>query len=266
MINPKNICISASIGFCLSFVIGLFSDVHFSTVLLRALLFALVFAALCVGISILYQNFLSSDNGSFISDTDSSAKSAVGGVVNIVVDDSNLPDEEMSPKFTVLNNHSDLNGKANLSSQPQVHSVPVSSPPVDSIQVSSQASSSEEAPASDFSFKPVSLGQAGAVSTSESKSSPVSISEPSVSSGNMAGSAPVAAANEKIESLDELPDISDMPVGSSEDLASNLDSSSEEIISDSEFASGNAAVKEQPISGDTSVMAKAIQTLLAKDN
>jgi len=259
MINPKNICVSACIGFFLSFLIGLFSDVHFSVVVLRALLFAVVFAALCVGISILYQKFLSADNGGFIVDPEpSSLKNPAGGVVNIVVDDSNLPDEDMSPKFTVLNNHSALDNeikKTSGRSEPAVESVPVSPP---SPVVSAEP---EEKPP----FKPVSLGE------SEPKAAPVS-SVPSsnvpeaASSNTAASNAAVSDAPEEEQQLDELPDISNMAVEASGDVASDLDSPTDEIVSDSEFATGGAKMKEQPISGDTAVMAKAIQTLLAKDN
>ena len=256
MINPKNICASACIGFFLSFLIGLFSDVHFSVVVLRALLFALVFAALCVGITVLYQKFLSADNGGFISDPEpSSLKNTNGGIVNIVVDDSNLPDEEMSPKFTVLNNHNSLDNelkKTEIKSEPAVESVPVSSP------LSGAGAGPEENP----SFQPVSLAEP------EPKANPA----PSVPASNLAESASSnsdssnqAASDVQDQPLDELPDISNM-VETSSDVSSNLDSPTDEIVSDSEFATGGAKMKEQPVSGDTAVMAKAIQTLLAKDN
>ena len=259
MINPKNICISACIGFFLSFLIGLFSDgVSFSAVILRALLYGLGFAVLCVGITFLYQKFLSTDNGGFVSEPDVSAsKSTSGNVVNIVIDDSNLPDEDMSPKFTVSNTHSDLNKKreepplssagvsvASPSVQQPAAAVPVSSAeavPAGTVEKSAPASSSENT-----AFKPVNLGET-APKTESSHAEPAS------------------PENAQSESLDELPDMSEMPTAT-EDVASELDSPVDEIVTDSEFASGGAKIKEQPVSGDTATMAKAIQTLLAKDN
>lgn len=256
MINPKNICVSACIGFFLSFLIGLFSDVNFSAVLLRALLFGLLFAALCVGISFLFQKFLAADNGGFSPEPDSPlSRAATGNVVNIVIDDSNLPDEDMAPKFTVSETHSNLHKnktppaapkeggafesaavQAAASSEPSsaepAISEPVAAPSAESVSSSSAANAA---------FKPVSLGDV----TQKTDSAPVS--------------------SETAQPLDELPDISDMPTTSS-DVASELDSPAEEIVSDSEFATGGAKMKEQPVSGDTAVMAKAIQTLLAKDN
>ena len=263
MINPKNICISACIGFFISFLIGLFSDVHFSVVILRAFLCALGFALLCVGITFLYQKFLSIDTGGFAAESDPvAAKAQSGGVVNIVVGDSSLPDEELAPKFTVLNNHSDLNknseslsAASNTLSEEEPSSASPGQPEPLAAGPAPHAERAQDNPApsvaADNSFKPVSLGQ---VSHNPEPDAPSARAAAASSDGN------------STEQLDELPDISDMQTDSS-DLASELDSpGTDEIVSDTEFATGGSKMKEQPISGDTTVMAKAIQTLLAKDN
>ena len=65
--------------------------------------------------------------------------------------------------------------------------------------------------------------------------------------------------------LDELPDVSTMNMFDAEGEGSSQNSD-DGIETDTEFSTGGKSVKEQPISGDTNVMAKAIQTLLAKDN
>ena len=145
MINPKNIAISACVGFFLSFFIGLVSDVRFSHVLLRAFFFALVFAALCVGISFIYQRFLSNDNGSFSVEADSPAAKTAGGVVNIVVDDSALVDDGITPKFTVMNNHA-LKAEKPASVQANVDSA-ASSGEGTSPSASEHSVLAEEAPA-----------------------------------------------------------------------------------------------------------------------
>ncbi len=263
MINPKNICISACIGFFISFLIGLFSDVHFSVVILRAFLCALGFALLCVGITFLYQKFLSIDTGGFAAESDPvAAKAQSGGVVNIVVGDSSLPDEELAPKFTVLNNHSDLNknseslsAASNTFSEEEPSSASPGQPEPLAAGPAPHAERAQDNPApsvaADNSFKPVSLGQ---VSHNPEPDAPSARAAAASSDGN------------STEQLDELPDISDMQTDSS-DVASELDSpGTDEIVSDTEFATGGSKMKEQPISGDTTVMAKAIQTLLAKDN
>ena len=258
MVNPKNICIFAVVGFLLSFFIGLFSDVRFLSVVLRALVSGVGFAALYIGIGFIYQKFLSYDNSSLAADSDLSAqKNVTGGIVNIVVDDSNLPDDGNSPKFNVMNNHhSDL-----VNSKPEEEPAPQAQNFSDSKTAVENEVPAEPAAAS--SFQPVSLA-----------SSPVQKSSPAP---KMPDFAPVAAAasispaesvSGEENSLDELPDLGGMgteiETGSS---ASDLESgSAAEVIQDSEFATGGSKLKEQPISGDTNVMAKAIQTLLAQEN
>lgn len=255
MINPKNICISASIGFFLSFIIGLFSDVHFSIVVLRAFIFALIYAVLTVGITFLYNRFLSSDSGGFSVDSDvSNQKVNAGNIVNIVVDDSNLPDENASPRFKVLNNHKAVsmeeadtvsNSSEKIIPSPAVESVQ-SVPAAESVPASVTPASSESS-----AFKSLNLGTSQA---------PEAVGQPKAE--NTSDGQKEAGSQQ----LDELPDISEMqnvPMG---DVGSELDSpSGGEIVSDSEFATAGTKLKEQPISGDTSIMAKAIQTLLAND-
>ena len=254
MINPKNICVSACIGFFLSFFIGLLSDVRFSHVLIRAFSFALVFAALCIGVTFLYQKFLSNDNGGFSAEAETvSQKTTSGGVVNIVVDDSNLSDDGLAPKFTIMSSHVGDLAKSDEAVKKEEPVKAQSKSPE-----SSAAPSPQEAPAvqpsaavdnnsgqNDSSFKPVSLADTQA----QSKQEP----------------APAADSN-SIEQLDELPDISSMSESPSDSSSDSVLDSVNEVVSDSEFASGGAPLKEQPVSGDTNVMAKAIQTLLAQDN
>lgn len=105
MINPKNTCIAAAVGFVLSFIVGAVSEVAFLYVILRAFIFAAVFAVVSVGISYLYKNFLSDDQplDSSSSGESSSSKNSSGGFVNIVVDDSTLRDDSSAPKFSVTN-------------------------------------------------------------------------------------------------------------------------------------------------------------------
>lgn len=248
MINPKNICICSCIGFFLSFFIGLVSGVHFSHILLRAVIFAAIFAGLCIGVTFIYTNFLSAETGGFSSDVDSMPQKQTGSVVNIVVDDANLADDGMTPKFTVLGNRSSL--VAASKTEPAAVSGGVASEPVvDSAADSANAS----APA----FQPVSLGGA-------ESSAPVSgETQPAHSADSV--SAPVAAPT-SAEKLDELPDIGGMDIGASSDIPSTDSDPTDDVVSDSEFATGGAKLREQPISGDTNVMAKAIQTLLAQDN
>ena len=256
MINPKNICISAAIGFFLSLFIVLISpSVHFSAlVFLRPIIVALVFAVLCVGITFVYQKFLLNDNSnSFSVDTDTSPQKAAGSVVNIVVDDSNLSDDGTEPKFTVLNNHSDLKQDSVPVKEKKVESVPAVSENVPVTEKTESVPESKITDSQSAAFKPVSLG---------AQSSPV----PAEAAPKIEKSSPSNEEGEKTEQLDELPDIGSMTIASSENSDSDLQSVSNEVVDDTEFATGGAKLREQPISGDTNVMAKAIQTLLAQDN
>ena len=259
MINPKNICVSACIGFFLSFFIGLLSDVRFSHVLIRAFSFALVFAALCIGVTFLYQKFLSNDNGGFSAEAETvSQKTTSGGVVNIVVDDSNLSDDGLAPKFTIMSKHvGDLaksdeavkkEGPVKAQSK-SPESISAAPSPQEAPAVQPSAAVDNDSGQNDSSFKPVSLADTQA----QSKQEPAPASAP-------------AADSNSIEQLDELPDISSMSESPSDSSSDSVLDSVNEVVSDSEFASGGAPLKEQPVSGDTNVMAKAIQTLLAQDN
>ena len=254
MINPKNICFCSCIGFFLSFFIGLVSGVNFSHVLIRALIFALLFGAMCIGITFIYQKFLSSDSGGFSVDGDVAPSKSVGGVVNIVVDDTNLVEDGMSPKFTIAGNHANLHERRTeapaYSPEPEV-SEPASVPPAAENPVADPAAAVQES-----SFKPVSLGGAAGEGGAHSAASD--------SPASHVSSAPAASSGE--EPLDELPDIGSMGIEDpSGGTASDLDSPAE-VVTDTEFATGGSKMKEQPVSGDTNVMAKAIQTLLAQDN
>ena len=254
MINPKNICICSLVGFLLSFFIGLFSDVRFAHVFLRAFCFALVFGALCVGITFLYQKFLSIDNGSFSAESDASGAKTSGSVVNIVVDDSALPDDGMAPNFTILNNRTDLTAE-----KPEVKEEGLSDKD-DSEESAAPDSSGEslsEPSASETAFKPVSLASA-----SSKNDEPVA--EPSAPQSRVMDEASASTESSSVEKLDELPDVGSISMDSVDGSSSPV--YEDEIVSDSEFASGGSSMKEQPISGATTVMAKAIQTLLAKDN
>lgn len=254
MINPKNICFCSCIGFFLSFFIGLVSGVNFSHVLIRALIFALLFGAMGIGITFIYQKFLSNDNGGFSMDGDSAPSKPVGGVVNIVVDDTNLVDEGMSPKFTIAGNHADL--KEKRSEAPVYNTKPTEGEP-GSVPAATEYQNETSSPSEqDSSFKPVSLGGVEGNNTDQTAGSGASAQKDSSVSAIPAGE----------EQLDELPDIGNMGIEESAgDTASELNSPAE-VVTDTEFATGGSKMKEQSVSGDTTVMAKAIQTLLAQDN
>ena len=290
MINPKNICISAVVGFVLSFFIGLISGVNILHLLIRAVIFAAVFAALSAGITYVYKSFLSdgsvSDSDSVVS---SESKPAAGSVVNIVVDDSTLKDDGSSPKFSVTNS-SVLDGES-LVENDRKSSDEKSG--FSKVQASAQSKGNAAAEKTE-SFEP-------AIQSKNEKSDSNSVSE-AKSSGNSAGGFVPAGLNtitgggKKVsdsnavqsaiseekkeaesalqteadtsdeESIDNLPDIGGVDFDGSS-------ASSDSVITDSDFATGGSPVPSVAAGNvgsagnqDAATMAKAIATLLAKDN
>lgn len=228
MINPKYIIVSSLVGLLLSFIICLFSRIAAPALVLRPLIFAVVFAALSLIIQILSNKFLA------VSDYSGAKPSAAtGNVINISVGDDNLPGEDVAPKFSVSNNRSGL-GSGDLSMYSKQDSESNTAQNSESAVAAQPASKeSDDSGSSDEAatgFKPVDLG----------------------------------TVTKKSDSLDELPDMGEIasvvPSGSSESLSSLTGSDSS--FSGSSGSSSTAAGSSK----DAELMAKAISTLLANDN
>lgn len=277
MINPKNICISAAVGFVLSFIIGCVSEVAFLHIVLRALIFAAVFAAMSAGLSYIYKTFLSDgqNSDSLKSDNDASPeKQSSGGLVNIVVDDSTLRDDSSSPKFSVtnpnvFNDDSVDEGKAEANDK--------------KLNSSPGAASSEKNLRKDSSQKDAAKPQAQANTVVDKPGKPdasqngfVAKDLGSITSKNNGGvqdssaddiknddSSSDAGDQSVSESIDELPDIGNV------EFSSSSSSISPSVIEDSDFARGKSGVSSSsaaPGGQNVDTIAQAIRTLLAKDN
>ena len=115
MRGAKFIGLFAACGFILSFVSGLFSHSSILSVLLKALIFAVIFGILGFGISFIYGKFLSDGSGGdFQGDytVDSSTpavSSSVGQNVDITIQDEELRPSESENHFVVGDNHQMLN-------------------------------------------------------------------------------------------------------------------------------------------------------------
>lgn len=274
MINPKNICISAAVGFVLSFIIGCVSGVAFLHIVIRALIFAAVFAAMSIGFTYIYKTFLSDDQNadSLKSDNDSSSeKQSPGGLVNIVVDDSTLRDDSSSPKFSVTNpnvfnddtvdesksesNDKKVNSSLNAASS-DISDVNQKNDSKAQISKNPAANKAEKLDNSQNGFVAKDLGSI----TSKSKDSA------QVSSDNDAENASSSNLDNQdvSESIDDLPDIGNVEFSDS----SSSDSS---VIEDSDFAEEGTSASHSDAAADTGgqnvdTMAQAIRTMLAKDN
>ena len=101
MRSTKTIGLFAACGFVLSFVAGLFSHSSILSVLIKALIFALVFGALGFGISMVFSKFLdigtSGDfQGDYVTDSVTGGAPASAPVTGQHVDIT-IQDEELKP-------------------------------------------------------------------------------------------------------------------------------------------------------------------------
>ncbi len=115
MQSAKYIGLFAACGFILSFVAGLFSHSSIISILLKALIFAVVFGLLGFGISFVYNKFLSDGSGGeFQSDYSAEPSSvpqasAIGNNVDITIQDEELKPSESENHYVVGDNHQMLN-------------------------------------------------------------------------------------------------------------------------------------------------------------
>lgn len=116
MRSAKYVGLFVACGFILSFVSGLFSHSSILSILLKALIFAIVFGVLGFGITFIYSKFLSDGSGGdfqgeYTADSSSgvSQQSALGQNVDITIQDEELRPSESDNHFVVGENHQMLN-------------------------------------------------------------------------------------------------------------------------------------------------------------
>ena len=126
MLKPKTIVISSVSGLVLSFLISIISTHNFGWSLLRALIFAVIFGGLSVGISFLNEKFLATDDSSSFSEEQKEGQSTsapvTGSKVDITIDDERLTDDGDGPKFDVAGNTMALGGGTKVSLSSSVES------------------------------------------------------------------------------------------------------------------------------------------------
>lgn len=295
MVNPKYICISAAVGFVLSFVIGIFSSVAFLHLIIRALIYAAVFAVLSIAINYLSKTFLSSDQ-TFDSpqsdESSSSSKNSSGNLVNIVVDDSTLRDDSSAPKFSVTNPNIFGDDAFSAEKNQESHSDNISSSPL-STSAKNYSDEKTQNPKEEKSYSKASDDKKAAEKKSADASGFVSADLRSItsSSGNASASANAnttsadddsgtinsSGSSENLsdseneselkedsddDEIDDLPDIGGIDISSSS-------SSSDDVIEDTDFAtegsSRSSAASASTEGKDADTMAQAIRTMLAED-
>ena len=247
----KFIGVFAACGFILSFFAGLFSHSSILSVLLKALITAVIFGLLGFGISFVFNKFLSDGNsGDFQSDNaaDSSPvdnkNSAVGQHVDITIQDEELRPSESENHFVVGDNHQLLNDSDVRSSG------------------GSEQASTGFVPLRNFeTVKNVSGTEAVIPSEAIAKATPAAQTE------NANQNAVASFTNIGIDGgIDTLPDMDKFV------FSEGSGSDSEEIIdsgSDSDFVSSSSSRPKSDAPAevqDAALMAKAISSVLSDEN
>lgn len=258
MVNLKFAAGGAVVGLVISFFSGLFGGVSIGIILIRALVCAVVGGAIGAGVSFVFVRFLA----------DSAAEEApvrtvsTGSVVDISVNDEPLPDADAAPDFFI-------HQKAGNPGAPEgafVHKEQTETVPKHPAAFSVKAAEPVAAENSGVSKTQVPVEQEKTDSAKEAgtnKFVPVSIAKEIVAPAGAAA----AGANEpkeELDTLDLLPDVSDL-------TSSNPKSAFDGVISDSSFAteglkpSGSSVASDIDVGTDTSLMAEAIRTILTNE-
>ena len=257
MRSTKSIGLFAACGFILSFVSGLFSHSSILSVLIKALVFAVVFGLLGFGISFIFSKFLSDGSGgdfqgeySAESSSGPVTTSALGQNVDITIQDEELRPSESDNHFVVGDNHQMLNES----------------------DVRGPAKAEMETGSSSQGFVPLrnfetvkNFSGTEAVIPSEAVVSQ-SASSGSVAEENQAAASSSETVNNGGEGgIDTLPDMENFVFS---DGASSDSDDDSDTGTDSDFiSSSGSSKKETPAEvKDAALMAKAISSVLSDEN
>ena len=257
MRSAKYIGLFAACGFILSFVAGLFSHSSILSILLKALIFALVFGLLGFGISFIYDKFLSDGSGGdfqgeYTAEPSAAPASAssLGHNVDIMIQDEELRPSESDNHFVVGENHQMLNDSDVKNSQ-AVKDEPQSSAqgfvPLRNFETVKNFSGTEAViPAEAVSAAP-------AKNTSDTVVKPVA-AEPAAFNSVGGG-----------DGIDTLPDMENFVFSEASESANN-DSENE---SESDFVASVGSGKKNDAPAEiqyAALMAKAISSVLSNEN
>ena len=246
----------AACGFILSFFAGLFSHSSILSVLLKALIFAVVFGLLGFGISTVFRIFLSDGTGGDLQgDTSEGISAAVapssglGQNVDITIQDEELQKSESDNHFVVGENHQMLNDSdVKNASNPAVSDPSPGFVPLRNFETVNNLSGKE-------AVSPIIKASETNSASEDSGVAP----GPSQSAASFTG----AGGGE----LDTLPDMGSFNFGESDSDSSNDDDDVPSSGSDSEFVSVSSSKKtEEPEVKDAALMAKAISSILSDEN
>ena len=262
-------------GFLLSFLTGLIAGRKFSHIIIDALIFLFVFAA--IGALIYFfaaKIILSPAEGDSLSDSVSdqrqSSPSSSSQAVDILVEDEDLPEEENASQFFVGTNHQMLNdGDLSSSSaatdsgaeynQVSPQNVVEKKEVLDDVSKANEVAFNSVSSSDGFVPMPLAETRKNISGTEAKTLSEVKQSE------NESGSYDQGGGSEELGDLPDLEDIAGAPSapGASLDQTSDEDSSSSWENSNK---SGSSDASEVTEGKDAALMAKAISTLLAKED
>ncbi len=292
----KNIAVPAALGFVLSFLVSLIFGTHkFGVSLFRGLLFCLIFGILAFIIDFVYGKFL--DDGSAVdtlqdsSSGRSESSNKVGARVDITIDDADLSNDGKELSFAVNRNRFKLadadtqdlreNDVMYVAESSEKKDTGVASAPVTSNNSSVSSAPVSNSQPSASSFKPVPLGQP--VSAAVNQSAETKTPEPNTKpTSQNTDSHPVSkkegSSNSEINALPDLDnfDNTDNSDDSSADGDADSDSTKSTDFSTDEVSASNSsgdsvsvpvpgADGKQTVQQDTETLAKAIRTVLKRD-
>lgn len=145
MFDLKTAIKGAAAGFVISFIAGIIGRVDFLIILLRAVLSAVFSGLLVCGIRFLYMNFLSAGENDSSAVAEPVKNSASGTVVDITLDDEELPDTDTAPAFVVKMQEQDVAEEEDKDTVQSLESTQSDITKADS--VSEQADEDDELPA-----------------------------------------------------------------------------------------------------------------------
>lgn len=282
MLNTKNIAVMAGLGFVLSFLISiLFAHTPFLWALFRGLVFAIAFGVLAIIIDFMYEKFLNDGEPADFSPDTSRAAGKPGARVDITIGEADLTEDGLGLRFAVNNNKHLLSEKDTRSVAENAVRINSISPAASSggsaaPHAAAPAAAAPEAPKAApaaAEFKPMTLGKPLTEAPAAAASSPAAPSggstAPHAAAPAAAPEAPKSAAPAQKSELDALPDLGVFDDGGGSSSAGG------EVIEDTEFAEtggGDISPRISPLTDpdkatqhDTATLAKAIQTVLKRD-
>lgn len=284
MINPKVIVSSAMVGFFLSCFAGFIGGAGILIILLRAVIFAVVFGGLGVGASFVFSKYLILPEDGFSPAGENppvtaSVPQSVGNAVDIAITDEALPVDEQEPAFQITQSvkkyyGTHVDSKNDLSAVESTDGEPLRSVHSDNVRqnVETPEAVSDEADEVKLNaYEKVDFSsEKNHVDDVKTSAAPlVEEAVPEIQETEVKADTEEKGGQEQARGgleIDELPDLTD--------LVDSAVGESSGLIADSDFADSDSHItKKSGLNSkelsksmkDSETLAKAIETVLAND-